>query len=103
MRRREDAWTLARETAATLRGDYGASRVLLFGSLAKGYFGRWSDVDVIVFGIPADRRAQAIASLSIEPEPSNPAHLGLDLLAAEELAPDFLAAAERDGIELDGR
>ncbi len=49
-RRRERALALARRAAALLREDFGAERVMLFGSLAReGVFDTRSDVDLAVY------------------------------------------------------
>jgi uncharacterized protein len=99
-RRREEAWALARTTARTLRERFDATRVLLFGSLASGHFGHWSDVDILAFGIPESRRLAAMADLSIGRQ--RPGDLSMDVLAAEELEPAFVEAAEREAVLLDG-
>jgi uncharacterized protein len=99
-RRREAAWALARTTAHTLKAQFGATRVILFGSLASGYFSHWSDVDLLAFGIPGPRRLEAMADLSIERR--RPGDLSMDVLAAEELDPAFVKAALAEGVAVDG-
>lgn len=47
-----DAQEDARVVAAMLRRDFGATRVILFGSLARGGFHAESDIDLAVAGIP---------------------------------------------------
>ena len=44
---------IARAAAKYLKDEYGATRVLLFGSLAKGdYDPRYSDIDIYFEGVP---------------------------------------------------
>lgn len=63
--RRARAWKLARKAAALLKEKYGASEVLVFGSLAHGtWFSRWSDVDLAVRGIPDERYYAAVAAIT---------------------------------------
>ena len=48
---------------STLRDDFGATRVVLFGSLAWGGFHHSSDVDVAVDGVEGDDYWQALGAL----------------------------------------
>jgi predicted nucleotidyltransferase len=52
---RERAMALARELADVLVTRYGASRVVLVGSLARGDFAPGSDIDLAAEGVPDDR------------------------------------------------
>lgn len=53
--RRQAAWGLARRAARLLREEFGATRVVAFGSLAHGaWFEPRSDIDLAVEGIPAE-------------------------------------------------
>ena len=97
--RRERALTLARAKARELKVEYGADRVVLFGSLATGRFTRWSDVDLMAFGVPEDRRLAAMADAGIEHD-DDPTILGVDVLIAEEATPEMLASVLGEGIEL---
>ncbi len=55
------AWQTAHRVAAMLYGDFGATQVAVFGSLAeKEYFSKWSDIDIAVWGIPAEKYLRAI-------------------------------------------
>ncbi len=66
-RQTERAWRVAREAASLLKADFGAERVCLFGSLARGTFRSKSDIDLAVEGLPereffrAAGRLQALA------------------------------------------
>lgn len=60
----ESAKVEASAIATELKNRFGASRVMLFGSLARNDFNRWSDIDLAVWGVsPADYyRAVAFAT-----------------------------------------
>lgn len=49
-RLRKDAEARARRIAEMLKGEYGASRVVLYGSLVEGGFHEGSDIDLLVEG-----------------------------------------------------
>ena len=50
--RRRQAWRLARRAAAFLKQEYGATRVVVFGSLSHGgWFHARSDLDLAVEGL----------------------------------------------------
>ncbi len=52
-RRRRKAWRGARRAATFLKQEYGATRVVAFGSLAHGaWFHAHSDIDLAVEGLP---------------------------------------------------
>ena len=48
----EEATSVARSIAKELLEGFGAKKVILFGSLARGGYNRWSDIDLAVWGIP---------------------------------------------------
>ena len=55
------AWELARRAAAVLRQQFGATRVVVFGSLVHpGSFTLWSDVDVAAWGLRPEDTFRAI-------------------------------------------
>ena len=56
------ACTIARRVARLLVRRYGARRVVLCGSLARGDFRRGSDIDLAVEGVPAERFFEASAA-----------------------------------------
>jgi predicted nucleotidyltransferase len=47
-----EATSVARSIAKELVTRFGAKKVILFGSLARGGYTRWSDIDLAVWGIP---------------------------------------------------
>jgi uncharacterized protein len=62
--RRTRAWDAARLGAAILRKRFGASSVMVFGSLAgEQWFGEASDVDLAASGLRADDYFTAVAAL----------------------------------------
>lgn len=79
------------EVAATLTRDFGATEVVLFGSLAEGDAHAASDVDLAVRGIPAARYFEALARAS--------ELLGcdVDLVELETARPSLRARIEESG------
>ena len=55
---------VARRCAEHLRGRFGVTRVILFGSLARGEFHSTSDIDLAVEGLPPDQLFRAGADLA---------------------------------------
>jgi len=57
----QEARSVAKKIAEELVKRFGAKRVVLFGSLARGNFSSWSDIDLAVWGIPATDFFRAVA------------------------------------------
>ncbi len=95
-RRRARALTLAHRAADLLRAQFGATRVVLFGSLARGGpFDEHSDIDLAAWGIDARQYLRAVARLlDLDPD------ISVDLVRAEEARPSLLESIEQEGIEL---
>ena len=95
-KRRRQAWRLARQAAAMLREQFGARKVVVFGSLAtRQWFTPWSDIDLAAWDIPADRFYSAVAAvISLSPA------FKVDLVDPAECLPDLRQAIEREGVEL---
>ena len=94
--RREKAWKVARDATRILKSRFGATRVLVFGSLAHGaWFTPRSDVDLYAEGIPVEAFFRAEAA--IEKIESN---IKVDLLDARECSPQLLQVIEEEGVEL---
>ena len=92
-RYRKLAWTAAREAARVLREGFGATRVVVFGSLAHGaWFGSHSDVDLAAEGIPPDAFWRAWCALD-----RLGARVEIDLIAIES-APIRLRAEIEKGV-----
>ena len=95
-RRRKQAWQAARKASDILKNQFGASRVVAFGSLVqKAGFTPWSDVDVAAWGIAPEDTFQAIGIIS-ELDTAVPVNL-VDVNTAR---PSLLEVIERDGIDL---
>ena len=94
--RRRAAWQTAQHAAALLKHDYGVNRVVLFGSLTRQEpFSVHSDIDLAVWGLDERAYYRAVSRLLN----LNPA-FSIDLLRAEALSEDFVAAIEAAGIPL---
>ncbi|MBE0684684.1 MAG: nucleotidyltransferase domain-containing protein [Anaerolineaceae bacterium] len=94
--RRKQALRVARQAASLLRKEFDARKVVLFGSLAvHGNFTLWYDIDLAVFGLPADRFYAAVAAIT-----GLSAEFKVDLIDAEECKTSLRDAIDRDGIAL---
>ena len=92
----EQAQQLAREAAQRLREEFGARRIVLFGSaVERSSFTRWSDVDLAAWGIPPERFYAAVAVVT-----SLCADILVDLVDAEQCSEDLKQILEREGREL---
>lgn len=61
--RAREARALLPRLVAALVERWGATRVVLVGSLLRGDFHRGSDLDLVAWGIPADQWLYALADL----------------------------------------
>jgi uncharacterized protein len=78
-RRRDAAWSIARRAAHLLREEFGATQVIVFGSLAhNAWFGPQSDIDLAVEGIPSEAFWRAWCALD-----RLDAAVDIDLIAIE--------------------
>jgi hypothetical protein len=89
------ALRIAEALARTLQQRYGARRVVLVGSLARGEFVAGSDIDLAAEGIPAESFFRAGADLE-----AAAGGLHVDLIPIESANAAFLADLQRDGIVL---
>jgi predicted nucleotidyltransferase len=94
--RQQQAWELARRAAALLREQFGATRVVVFGSLVhEGTFTRWSDVDVAAWGIrPLDTFRAIGAVMDLDPE------IQVNLVDVSTCSHSLLSVIEREGVAL---
>jgi predicted nucleotidyltransferase len=92
----ELAQRVARKAAKRLREEFGARRIVLFGSAVEASsFTRWSDVDLGVWGVAPESfyaAVGAVTSLSTE--------ISVDLVDPDQCPPALQNVIERDGIEL---
>jgi predicted nucleotidyltransferase len=94
--REKRAWELARRAAALLRGQFGATRVVVFGSLVhKECFTPWSDVDVAAWGIRPEDTFRAIgAVMDIDAE------IEVNLVDVGACRASLLTVIEAEGVAL---
>lgn len=85
----------ARELARTLAQRYGATRIVLVGSLARGEFGSGSDIDLAVEGVPAEHFFAAGAELE-----RLAGEFKVDLVPLESANPFYLAQVAQTGVAL---
>src|SRR6266508_2756355 len=91
--RRKRARLAARKAAKLLKSEFGATEVILFGSLARRVgFRRWSDIDLASRGIPSDKYLTAMDTvLYLSPE------FKIDLVELETCPPSLLKSIEKEG------
>ena len=88
------AWSLARTAADMLRERFGATRIVVFGSLAHDeWFTRWSDIDLAAWGIPPNAFFRAVAAVT-----GLSAELKVDLVDPHDCQPALRHAIEREGV-----
>ena len=86
---------IAERLARLLRDRYGARRVILVGSLARGEFGSGSDIDFAAEGIADEDFFRAGAEIE-----AAAGGLQVDLVPLESANPAFLAHVAAEGIVL---
>ena len=92
--RRERAWEVAHQAADLLKREFGATRVVVFGSLIHPeLFHVHSDIDLAVWDIQHYYRAVAHL-LDLDPD------VNFDLVPIEDAKPAILELIEKEGIEL---
>ncbi|NKB72762.1 MAG: nucleotidyltransferase domain-containing protein [Candidatus Latescibacteria bacterium] len=94
--RRKRGWALAKEAARLVKEEFGASRVLVFGSLVhQASFNRWSDVDIAAWGLrPEDtfRAMGAVQALAQDIE--------LNLVDVQTGRAELVISIEAEGVEV---
>jgi predicted nucleotidyltransferase len=95
-KRRQKAFTIARQIADMLRRDFGATEVYLFGSvLHPDEFHAHSDIDLAVDGIVPARYLTAVAKALIMAK-----EFSVDLVDIAECQPEFEDSILTKGIKL---
>jgi predicted nucleotidyltransferase len=95
-KRRRRATFTARKAAELLRSEFGAKKVLVFGSLArKGGFTPWSDIDIAAKGIPPVRFFEAVGAVT-----GISAEFKLDLIDLDACSVSLREAIETEGKDL---
>ena len=97
-RRRDDAWRVARLAAEMLKKRFGATRVVVFGSLSReSTFTPWSDIDLGVWGIaPENYYSAAGAAMDTGLENG----IRVDVVDLADCGPQFSVNIEKEGIDL---
>jgi predicted nucleotidyltransferase len=87
---------VADRAAALLQKDFGADRVVLFGSASEpDRFHEHSDLDIAVWGVAEGKYLRAVARLlSLDPG------ISVDLVRVESASISLQTSIERDGVEL---
>jgi predicted nucleotidyltransferase len=94
--RRERAMEISRGAARILRKKYGATRVVLFGSLARSsLFANTSDIDLYAEGVPGSLFFGAEAEIEEIAK-----GFRVDLVEKRECPPQLLREIEEEGIDL---
>ncbi|MBZ0169694.1 hypothetical protein MELA_01123 [Candidatus Methylomirabilis lanthanidiphila] len=90
------AWEIACRAARLLRERFGATRVVIFGSLAhRTRFHPWSDIDLAAWGIPAAQFYRAVAAVTgLTPD------FEVSLVDPEGCRPAVQESIEREGVDL---
>lgn len=92
----EQAQRLAQEAARRLREEFGARRVVLFGSaVRRSSFTPWSDVDLAAWGLPPERFYAAVASVT-----SLSTEIAVDVVDPDRCPVTLQTIIEREGVEL---
>jgi uncharacterized protein len=95
-RDREERLIRVRRAARVLKEEFGARRVVLFGSLAhQAWFAADSDVDLAVEGLLAEHYWDAWRAVE-----DIVADRPVDLIEIESASPSLLESVERHGVEL---
>jgi uncharacterized protein len=91
----ENAKTVASAIAKELKCRFGASRVMLFGSLSRDDFHKWSDIDLAIWGVSSADYYRAVAFASGFSEVFK-----VDLVDAEDCSESLRQHILREGVEL---
>ncbi|MGV0023965.1 nucleotidyltransferase family protein [Phormidesmis priestleyi] len=95
LERQAQGWTIAHQAAHLLKSQFGATRVVLFGSLlnVERMHSR-SDIDLAVWGINERDYFRAVSQLL------NLSDFSVDLVEAENTSPKLLNAIQEAGVDL---
>lgn len=94
--RRQRAWEVAHQAGQILKEQFGARKVVLFGSaLFAERFHERSDIDVAVWGIDERDYYRAVSRL-LDIDPT----IAVDLVEAEFAPLKLLAVIEQEGVEI---
>lgn len=93
---RREAWGVAARAAQLLREEFGAQKVVVFGSLIheKG-FSHWSDIDLAAYGIPVERFYSAVADVT-----GLSSKFKVDLVDVDDCRPTLKKIIKKEGREI---
>lgn len=92
----ERAWNLVPQLAQLLKDEFGATRVMVFGSLTqRERYTKWSDIDLAAWGIPPDRFFAAVAVLL-----DASSEFDVDLVDPKHCRPSVRQSIEQEGIDV---
>ena len=91
----EGATSVARSIAKELVERFGAKKVMLFGSLARGGYSKWSDIDLAVWGIQPVEFFKAVSFATGFSETWK-----VDLVDGEDCSESLQGVILKEGIEL---
>lgn len=91
----DKAWQEVKQMAQCLRQEFGAERIVVFGSLVKDRFNLDSDIDVAAEKIPPERYFEAVARVN------DLSSRWVDLKPLEDLEPYFRERILTTGVEVD--
>ncbi len=95
-RRRLHAWKAARAASHILKDRFGASRVVLFGSLSRSSgFTERSDIDLAAWGIPPEKFYRAVAEVTGFSQ-----EFEINLTDVDTCPPNLLITVKKEGTEL---
>ena len=94
--REASAWGAAHSAAALLKERFGATKVVIFGSLVhKGSFTGWSDVDIAAWGISPEDTFRAIGAVM-----EAATDIEVNLVDVGTCRPSLLTIIEEEGLEI---
>lgn len=96
MKRYETAWEIAKKISVILKDDFGADKVVVFGSLTeRDLFTHWSDIDIAAWGIPDKRFYEAVGVVTGLTKEFN-----IDLIDATDCRFSLHKTIENEGIDI---
>jgi uncharacterized protein len=91
--RQNQGLEIAKQAAKLLRQEFGATRVILFGSMLKPHIHQSSDIDLAAWNLPKSDYFQAVGKLQGLSE------FAIDLIEPDK-APAYIIEAIAQGIEI---
>lgn len=94
--RYREAWEVAKMAADILKGRYGASKVVIFGSLVdRSRFSLWSDIDLAAWGVSDHEFYAAVGEVI-----GLSTRFKIDLVDPESCRESLRRAIEGEGMEI---